>query len=279
MILLSLLSLTIVFPFWQQIVISVSPPSEASTVNLHLFTLRPTLDAYKDILRSGVLLEAYAWTIMKTAVGTFLSVIVSTMLAYPLSKKYLIFRKGWMGFIIFTMFFGGGLIPTFLLVRDLRLMNTIWALILPGLCSAYTVVIIRNFFMSLPVELEEAAYIDGANEVMVFFRIVLPLSMPIIATVSLWSIVGSWNAWFDALIYLNDNKIKILQIVLRKTIQEAVNSSDVLSVYEEVATGRQYTRESLQAATLMAVTLPVLITYPFLQKYFVKGIMIGSVKG
>lgn len=274
-----LLSLTIVFPFWQQIIISISPPSEASTVNLHLFTLHPTFDAYIDIFRKGTLLSAYFWTILKTILATVLAIVVSTMLAYPLSKKYLLGRKVWMGMIIVTMFFGGGLIPTFLLVKDLKLINTIWALVLPGMCSAYNIIIIRNFFTSLPVELEEAAYIDGANDVTVFFRIVLPLSMPIIATVALWTIVGSWNAWFDALIYINDGKIKILQMVLRQTLQEATNSSDIFSAQEEIATGRLYTRESLQAATLMAVTLPVLVTYPFLQKYFVKGIMVGSVKG
>lgn len=279
-VLLTLLSVTIVLPFWQQIVISISPPSEASTVNLHMFTSRPTMDAYIDIFRKGTIGSAYFWTILKTVISTALTIIVSTMLAYPLSKKYLYGRKWFMGFIIVTMFFSGGLIPSFLLVRNLKLINTIWALILPGLCSAYNIIIIRNFFSSLPVELEEAAYIDGANEVKVFFKIVLPLSTPIIATVALWTIVGSWNAWFDALLYINNGKIKILQLVLRKTLQEAVNSSDVYSAQQEtVATGRQYTRESLQAAMLMAVTLPVLVTYPFLQKYFVKGIMIGSVKG
>ena len=274
------LSLTIVFPFWQQIVISISPPNEASTVNLHLYTLKPTLDAYKDIFGKGTIGEAYFWTILKTLMSTLLTVIVSTMLAYPLSKKYLVGRKYYMGLIIFTMFFSGGMIPSFLLVKNLKLMNTIWALVLPGLCSAYNIIIIRNFFTSLPVEIEEAAFIDGAGEMTVFFKIILPLSMPIIATIALWTMVGSWNAWFDALLYIHNDEIKILQMVLRKTLQEAANSSDVYSAQHEVAaTARLYTRESLQAAMLMSVTLPILATYPFLQKYFVKGIMIGSVKG
>jgi putative aldouronate transport system permease protein len=226
-------------------------------------------------------MEAFFWTVLKTALATVLTVTVSTMLAYPLSKKYIAGRKWFMGLIIFTMFFSGGVIPSFLLVKDLKLMNTVWALVLPGMCSAYNIVIIRNFFTSLPVEIEEAAYIDGANDVTVFFKIVLPLSMPIIATVSLWTIVSSWNAWLDALLYINNNKIKILQMVLRKTLQEAESSSDVYSAQQEFTTetARLYTRESLQSATLMLVTAPVLITYPFLQKYFVKGIMIGSVKG
>jgi putative aldouronate transport system permease protein len=278
---MTFLSFTILFPFWQQIIISVSPPSEASTVNLHLFTTRPTFDAYIDLFGKGTILNAFFWTILKTALVTALTVTVSTMLAYPLSKKYLAGRKWFMGCISVTMFFSGGLIPSFLLVKNLKLMNTIFALVLPGVCSAYNIVIIRNFFTSLPVEIEEAAYIDGANEVTVFFKIVLPLSMPIIATVALWTIVGSWNAWFDALLYINNGKINILQMVLRKTLQEAASSSDVYSSQQEFTTetARLYTRESLQSAMLMVVTGPVLITYPFFQKYFVKGIMIGSVKG
>lgn len=278
---LCLLCLTIIFPFWQQAVISISPPNEAKVISLHLYTLNPTLDAYKEILMRGSVPQAYFWTILRTVLGTLLTVTVSCMLAYPLSRKDLILRKLWMRLIVFTMFFGGGMIPTFLLVKNLGLTNTIFALVLPGMCSAYNIVIIRNFFSSLPNELEESAYIDGANDVQVFFRIVVPLSKPIIATITLWAIVGNWNAWFDAMIYITGNKIRVLQILLRDVLTNAEDAALAsVSGLGYLDSGNQnYTAESIKAAILMATTLPIIMVYPFLQKYFVKGIMIGSVKG
>ncbi|UKS29480.1 carbohydrate ABC transporter permease [Paenibacillus sp. HWE-109] len=217
--------LTIVFPFVQQVVISMSQPNESSEIGLHLYTKNPTLDSYRQIFSMGSVLEAYYWTILRTVLGTVLTVVISAMLAYPLSKRYLLGRKVWMGLIIFTMFFGGGLIPTYLLVKELHMLNSIWSLVLPGLLSAYTIVIIRNFFTALPVEVEESAYMDGANDITVFFKIVLPLSAPIIATVTLWSMVGQWNAWFDAMIYVSNGEIKILQLLLRDVLNNAQDAA------------------------------------------------------
>ncbi|MGG1517823.1 carbohydrate ABC transporter permease [Paenibacillus oryzisoli] len=273
--------LTIVFPFLQQIVISVSPPNEASKVGLHLFTSNPTFDAYKQIFATGSLLESYYWTILRTVLGTVLTVVVSAMLAYPLSKRHLLGRKMWMGLILFTMFFGGGLIPTYLLVKELHMLNTVWSLVIPGLCSAYTIVIIRNFFTSLPVEVEESAYMDGANDFSIFFTIVLPLSTPIIATVTLWSMVGQWNSWFDAMIYISNGEIKVLQIILRDVLNNAQDAAlaNVMGIENVDMSGQRYTAESVKAAILLVTTIPIIMVYPFLQKYFVKGIMIGAVKG
>ncbi|OPH55981.1 hypothetical protein BC351_29235 [Paenibacillus ferrarius] len=273
--------LSVVFPFVQQVVISISPPNESSKIGLHLFTKNANVDSYKQIFAAGSMLQAYYWTILRTVLGTTLTVVVSAMLAYPLSKRYLFGRKIWMGLIVFTMFFGGGLIPTYLLIKDLHMLNTIWALVLPGLCSAYTIVIIRNFFTSLPVEVEESAHIDGANDITVFFRIVLPLSAPIIATVTLWSLVGQWNAWFDAMIYISNGKIKVLQILLRDVLNNANDASmaSLWGIDNVDMSGQRYTAESVKAAILLVTTLPILMVYPFLQKYFVKGIMIGAVKG
>ncbi|WP_282936138.1 carbohydrate ABC transporter permease [Paenibacillus sp. RC67] len=280
-LLMLFICLTIVFPFVQQLVISLSPPSESSTVGIHLFTKNPTLDSFKQIFASGSIVEAYSWTLLRTVMGTVLTVIVSAMLAYPLSKRYLLGRNVWMSLIVFTMFFGGGLIPTYLLVKELHMLNTIWALVLPGLCSAYNIVIIRNFFTSLPIEVEESAYMDGANDYTIFFRIVLPLSMPIMATVTLWSLVGQWNAWFDAMIYISNGKIKVLQILLRDVLNNAQDAALANSRGGEVVdmSGQRYTAESVKAAILLVTTIPIVMVYPFLQKYFVKGIMIGAVKG
>jgi putative aldouronate transport system permease protein len=278
---LTLLCLTIIFPFWQQAVISISPPNEAKTVSLHLYTTRPTMDAYREILLRGSVPRAYFWTILRTVLGTFLTVSVSSMLAYPLSRKDLALRKLWMNLILVTMFFGGGLIPTFLLVKGLRLTNTIFALVLPGMCSAYNIIIIRNFFSSLPSEVEESAFIDGANDMQVFLRIILPLSKPILATVTLWAVVGNWNAWFDAMIYISGNRIRVLQILLRDVLTNAEDAAlaSVSGLGYLDSANQSYTAESIKAAILMATTLPIILVYPFLQKYFVKGIMIGSVKG
>jgi putative aldouronate transport system permease protein len=273
--------LSIVFPFIQQIVVSISPPNEASKIGFHLYTVQPTLDSYKQIMATGNILEAYYWTILRTCLGTVLTVVVSAMLAYPLSKRYLVGRKLWMGLILVTMFFGGGLVPTYLLIKDLHMINTIWSLVLPGLCSAYTIVIIRNFFTSLPLELEESAYIDGANDLTVFFKIVIPLSAPIIATVTLWSMVGQWNAWFDAMIYISNGGIKVLQIILRDVLNNAQDAalSNINGIDNVDMNGQRYTAESVKAAILLVTTIPIIMVYPFLQKYFVKGIMIGAVKG
>lgn len=280
-LILLLLCISILFPFVQQVVISFSPPNEADIIGWHLFVRHPTLDAYRQVM-VGSLPNAYFWTILRTVLGTFLTITVSCMLAYPLSKRYLVGRKFWVAMIVFTMFFGGGLIPTYLLIRNLHLFNTVWALVLPGMCSAYNIVIIRNFFSSLPAEVEESAYIDGANDVQVFFTIVVPLSAPIIATVTLWSMVGQWNQWFDAMIYLNGSKIQVLQILLRNVLESAQNSATAAlagKVPANEMAGQLYTEESVKAAILMATTLPIICIYPFLQKYFVKGIMIGAVKG
>lgn len=273
--------LTIVFPFVQQIVISISPPNESSKIGLHLYTTEATFDSFKQIFATGSIMQAYYWTILRTCLGTVLTVTVSSMLAYPLSKRYLVGRKLWMGLVIFTMFFGGGLIPTYLLVKNLHMLNSVWALVLPGLCSAYTIVIIRNFFTSLPVEVEESAYMDGANDMTVFFQIVLPLSAPIIATVTLWSLVGQWNAWFDAMIYMTNGKIKVLQILLRDVLNNAQDAalSNIRGIENADMSGQHYTAESVKAAILLVTTIPIVMVYPFLQKYFVKGIMIGAVKG
>jgi putative aldouronate transport system permease protein len=180
--------------------------------------------------------------------------------------------------ILFTMFFGGGLIPSYLLMKNLNLLDSLWALILPSATSAWNLIIARNFISSLPESLEEAAYVDGAHPLTVIFKIMLPLSMPIIAVLALWSAVGHWNAWFDAMIYVRDRDKMVLQLILRQIIisnsNEMVGSGNLLNV-----TTAETTPETVKAATIIVTIAPIIFAYPFLQKYFVKGIMVGAIKG
>jgi putative aldouronate transport system permease protein len=200
--------------------------------------------------------------------------------AYPLAKRYFPNRAFWTGLLVFTMFFSGGLIPSYILVRSLGMYNTIWALVLPGLISTYNMIIMRNFFMSIPSELEESARIDGAGEFCVLFRIVVPISGPILATVALWTIVGHWNAWFDSMIYITTGSKQVLQHILRQIILEG--TMQVIEMNNYAATldpSSSVNTDAVKAATIMVATVPVLLVYPFLQKYFAKGVMVGSLKG
>ena len=177
------------------------------------------------------------------------------------------------------MFFSGGLIPTFLLVKDLGLLDTYASMILPGLISAYNLTIMRNYFQSLPEEIEESCMIDGAGRMRIFWQFVLPLSTPILATVALWLAVGHWNAWFDVLIYISDKDKRTLQVVLRNIIVTGTKELDSDAASHSVSNEMQVSSEGLKAASIYVATIPILCVYPFLQRYFVKGIMVGSLKG
>ena len=281
-----LFSLTILYPFMRQITLSLSTAEEAMKIGVKAFPqpAAMSLASYGRILQTSAIGTAYFWTVLRTVVGTALTVSVTMMMGYPLAKRYLPLRTTWTVFVLITMLFGGGIVPTFLLVRSLGLVNTLWSLILPILVSPFTLIIARNYLMSLPEELEESARIDGANDLVIFARVVVPLSMPIIATVSLWTMVLHWNSWFDALIYITNPKIKVLQILLRRVLLESNFAysglgADVQAIQRQEELVRQYTPETIKAAILMVSTLPILCTYPFMQRYFVKGIIVGSLKG
>ena len=222
----------------------------------------------------------YKNTLIRTVAGTVLQLFFTSMGAYVLSKKFFPHRTFWTFFIVFTMFFSGGLIPTYLVVKNLGLLDTYAAMILPGFISAYNMVIMRNYFQSLPEEIEESCLIDGAGRFRIFMQIVLPLSKPILATVALWLVVGHWNSWFDVLIYISDDTKFTLQIVLRRIIitgsKEILDTSAAANAAEMESV---VSSEGLKAACIFVTTLPILCAYPFVQKFFVKGIMIGSLKG
>ena len=224
------------------------------------------------------IVRAYSNTLFRVFVGTGLNLVVTISLAYGLSKDNLKGKTVITGFVFFTMLFSGGLIPTFILVKGLGLIDSRWAMVLPCLVNTWNLLIMRNFFYAIPKSLEEAAVIDGANDIQILTKVVLPLSKASIATIGLFYAVSHWNAWFDAMLYINKTPLLPMQNILRNIITaassigdlgaEAYNSLDVVPP-----------SQSIRAATIVITTLPILVVYPFVQKYFVKGVMVGSVKG
>ena len=262
-----------IVPFLQVVTISLSPPEVVASYGMHLFPTKIDLEGYKSILKYDTLWSSYRNTIVKTASGTVLNMVLYVIGAYPLSKKYLPNRKFWTFFIIFTMYFSGGMIPSYLLINNwLKLSNTIWCLILPPAMSAYNLIIVRNFFETIPDSLEESAKIDGASDMTILFKIVVPLSKPVLATVALWCIVGHWNAWYDCMLYIRDDVKYVLQYTLQRILIEG-QVEDINQIGVKVNT------DTMKMASIVVSIIPILIIYPFIQKYFTKGVLIGAVKG
>lgn len=274
---LGFMAITMVYPFWYLFVISMTD-ANAGISNVYLWPSAFSLSSYENVLGTKYIYMAFGRTVLRTGLGTLIALFLGFNLAYVLSKKRYPFHAFWTTITVFTMFFSGGLVPEYLLVKDLKMLDTVWALVLPGAISAYNIVIMRNFLMSLPDSLEESAKLDGANDITVLYRIIFPLSMPIIATIGLWTAVGHWNAWFDAMIYISTTEKQVLQTVLRRVVLLGDASLVPLSG-EQVISNVNMNTETIKAATVMVATIPILCVYPFIQKYFVKGIMIGSLKG
>ncbi|BFH63534.1 carbohydrate ABC transporter permease [Paenibacillus azoreducens] len=278
-IFLTVFSITAVYPFLNVLSISFSTSQAANAYGLKLWPQEISFEGYRAVFANKLIWTGYYNTIFRTVLGTLLNVLFSVMCAYPLSKKYLPHRNLFTAFIVFTMFFGGGLIPNYLLIKELGLLDSRWALILPGLIAAFTMIIVRNYFMSLPEELEESARIDGANEIRILFSIVLPISVPIIATISLWYAVAHWNAWFDSLLYISDPHKAVLGNVLRKIVIEGSSQFQQFDQGFNQNGQPAVTPDIIKSATIMVATIPIILVYPFVQKYFVKGVMVGSLKG
>ena len=234
-----------------------------------------------NVLNSqGISFNFKDWTLdaFYSTAFTVISVFVTLLAAYPMSKKEFVGRKFFNTVFIITMFFGGGLIPTFILVNQLHMVNTVWAILLPGAFNVWNMILARTYYQSIPKELREASAIDGANEIQHFFRIMLPVCKPIIAVLALWSFVGMWNSYFDAMIYLNDANLQPLQLVLRSILVQNTPQPGMIADIQSTAEMAKVA-ELLKYATIVVSSLPLLIMYPFFQKYFDKGIMVGSVKG
>ena len=233
-------------------------------------------ESYKYIFSSATLPRAFVNTVYITIVGTIIALFFNITLAYPLAKQRIMGRNVILSLITFTLVFGGGMIPTFLVVKGLGLIDSLWSLMLPGAISTWNLIIIKNFFQGIPAELEEAAKIDGAGDMRVLWQIVLPLSKPMLATFALFYAVGFWNSYTSALLYINDLDKWTLQIMLRQIIMLANGAIDGSEFDETVA---RPPSESVQMAVIVFGTLPILCVYPFLQKHFTKGVMVGAIKG
>lgn len=276
--LLTLLMLVTMYPLYYILVASLSSTAQiAKHGQMMLYPMGFNLDSYKAVFENPMILIGYRNTIFYVLTGTSLNMIMTLFAAYGLSRKWLMGREVFMFVIIVTMFFGGGLIPSFLVVQKLGMYNTMWALIIPGAVSAWNIVMMRTYFQGIPDSMEESAKVDGANDFQVLFRIIVPLSKPIMAVMVLFYAVGQWNAWFGASIYLRNRNLWPLQLVLREILIQG-RTADMGQVAGAPGSQIQIAK-NLKYATVMVSTLPILFVYPFLQKYFVKGIMIGSLKG
>ncbi|MDG0813864.1 carbohydrate ABC transporter permease [Cohnella rhizosphaerae] len=264
------------YPFLYTLTMSLSTPIDAKLPGLHILPMRPTLESYGKVFTQSGIAQAFLNTALRTVGGVALVLLFTASSAYPLSRLHFPHRGFLMKLYVFSMLFSGGLIPMYLLIRNLGLLNSMWALMLPGAVSAFNLIIMRNFFQSIPEEIIDSSKIDGAGELRTFASIVLPLSLPVLAVVALWAGVGHWNAWFDAMIYIQDLDKQVLQLFVRRTV---IEESDALATQAELMHAESYSKETLKAATVMIATLPILCIYPFIQRFFVKGIMLGSVKG
>ena len=276
---LAFFCLTILYPFWNLLMTSLNNPTAGSLGGLSLWAKEFTLDNYKYVLSSKYIWIGYRETLFRTVLGTSLTIICTASAAYALSKKYFPSRNFWTVIVLIPMFFSGGMIPNYLLIVKLGLIDSRFSLILPSMISVYNLIIMRNFMMSLPAELEESARIDGASEFKVFWKIVLPMSKAVLATIALWTIIGHWNAWFDAFLYIQDTEKMPLQVVLRRILLEGTDQMINMNPNTASSSLGNVTPEVIKAATVFICVLPILCIYPYIQKYFVKGTMVGSLKG
>ncbi len=271
-------AIIILYPLIYVVSASFSSPHAVVSGKVWLWPVEPTFKAYSAIFNNPQIITGFVNSFIYTVLGTVISVVLTILMAFPLSRSQLVGRNFFTWLLVFTMLFSGGLIPTYMVVKSLGMLNTWWAIVLPSALSAWNVFIARTYFKSLPEELYEAAVIDGISDVGHFFRIVLPLSAPIIAVISLFSAVSLWNGYFNALLYLSDDKLFPLQIVLRNIL--ILGNIDATMVKDfEALVRKQGLADLLKYAVIVVASVPVLAFYPLIQRYFVRGMMIGSVKG
>ena len=276
-VIVTIITLTCILPI---INILASSLSSANANNANIVTFWPieiTLDAYKSVVTNGALIRSMFFSIYITILTVAITLVMTILCAYPLSHRDLVGKSILWPFIMFTMYFGGGMIPSYLLLNSLKLLNTEWCLVLPGAISTYNMILMRTYFSSIPDALRESATIDGANDFVTLTRIMLPLSKSMLATIALFYAVGRWNAVTDGMIYINEPEKYILQVRLKNIILNAQGLDELMAEGANMEFSLNTTQ--MRCATLMFSLIPVLIVYPFLQKYFVKGVMIGSVKG
>ncbi len=274
----ALLLLIVLYPLWFIVIASLSDPSAVASGHVWVLPVGFTLDGYAELLKQTNVWVGYRNTIAYTLVGTLIALAVNIPAAYALSRKDLVGRKVLMGLYAFTMFFSGGLIPTFLTVQQFHLYNTFWVMVLPFSVSVYNIIVARTFFQnSLPGELWDAAQVDGCGNLRFFFTMALPLSKAVISVIALWTAVGQWNSYFNALIYIRDSNLHPLQLIMRNIL--ITNQSFAALGTGEAAIIAMRKANLVRYSMIIVSTVPIMCVYPFIQKYFDQGVMIGSVKG
>ena len=273
---LGVIGLLALYPFAYTLSISLSTAAEAQSEGLHLYPRHVSFAAYALVLESPEVVQAFANTVMRTALGTAIAFIATCLTAYPISRKEMAHRQTVIFVIVFTMVFNGGVVPTYLIVRGLGLINTVWSLVLPMALSAFNVIVVKSFFQQIPESLHDSAVVDGASEWAILWRIYVPLSRPALATIGLWTAVMHWNQWLDAMLYITDDRRQVLQTFLQRIVIE--NSTRLTDIGQTAQQTTGYTPETVKAATVIVTILPMIFLYVFMQRYLVKGLLLGGVK-
>ncbi len=267
-----------VYPVWYTIIISFNNSEDTLRGGVYWFPRVFTLESYRAVFQDKSIVNAFGVTILKTLIGTFTSVFFTSMVAYSFSKSHIMGNKVYLVIGTITMFFNGGLIPQFILYKNMGLYDNFMVYILPAMFSFYNMIIFMSFFRELPASLEESAKLDGANDILIFVRIILPVSLPVLATIALFNGVGQWNDYFTGVMFINRSTLQPIQTFLYRIVASASASKSVVAMPAGIA-AQQVSSQSVRLATMVVTTVPIVCVYPFLQKYFVKGIMIGSIKG
>lgn len=284
---LALASVIIFYPFYYMLIYSLNV-GVASKAGLYLWPTAFTWDNYSTLFKNAYIVNSYFITIARTVVGTLLHLLLTSLVAYGMADAKLMNRGIYSVIFVIPMFFGGGLIPYYLLILNLRLNNTFWVYVIPTMLSVWNMILIRTYIQGLPTSLEESAHLDGASDFLIFFRIILPLSTPVIAAIALFAAVDQWNSWFDAFIFVNDPNLHPIQLFLKSVIQQTLSVKNLLTSLTTAGLDAKalqqlerikITTEALKAAATVITIGPIIAVYPFLQKYFVKGLMLGSLKG
>lgn len=277
---LALLFVITFFPFWNIFVLSLNDATDSLRGGLMLWPRAFTIDSYKAVFADTELLSALKVTLTRTLIGVPLNLLCVTTLAYALSQQNLVGRKYINLFFVFTMYFSGGMIPTYMIIKWLGLIDNFLVYLLPGLYNVYWMILVRTYIEGLPTGMLESAKIDGANDLQIFFRIVLPTCTPVTVTIGLFAAINHWNSWYDSYIYTNKNSLKTLSAVLVKILNQYQTGSMMTAAQQMAAASKKIpvSSESLRMAVTMVTTIPIILVYPFVQKYFIKGIMLGSVK-
>lgn len=276
-----LLAFIMVYPLWYCVAGSLNEGMDYLRGGVFLWPRKWTLANYKAVFLDSAILNAFWVTIWKCLVGTVTSVLCTAMVAYAITRPKLRLKKLYIPFIMLTMFFSGGLIPYFILIVDLGLYDSFWVYVIPTMFSAYNMIIIQSFMRELPSELIESAKLDGASEYRIFFQMILPLSKPVLATIALFTVVTHWNSYFDSMMYTSSQELQTIQLFLKKVITDpsvsrGLGSAATIAIPDQAAT---LTPQVVKLATMVVTALPVVCIYPFLQRYFVKGVTVGAVKG